>query len=83
MNSDIDDLTNWFNANRLALNVNQSKCMLFKPNGNQNILVNTLNIGVEHKLNCKFLGIFNDNQLRWNNHLSHIFAKWSRTLDQY
>ena len=49
--------------------------MLFQPNGNQNrgsTLGNTLNIGVdqiEHKLNCTFLGIFIDNQLRWNNHL--------------
>ena len=76
-------LYNWFKANRLALNVNKSNCMLFQPNGNQNTLGNTLNIGVdpiEHKLNCKFLGIFIDNQLRWNNHLSHISAKLSRSV---
>ena len=83
MNSDLDDLTNWFKANRLPLNVNKSNYMLFQPNGNQNTLGNTLNIGVdqiEHKLNCKFLGIFIDNQLRWNNHLSHISAKLSRSV---
>ena len=83
MNSDLDDLTNWFKANRLALNVNKSNCMLFQPNGNQNTLGNTLNIGVdpiELKLYCKFLGIFIDNQLRWNNHLSHISAKLSRSV---
>ena len=83
MNSDLDDLTNWFKANRLALNVNKSNCMLFQPNGNQNTLGKTLNIGtdpIEHKLNCKFLGIFIDNQLRWNNHLSHISAKLSRSV---
>ena len=83
MNSDLDDLTNWFKANRLALNVNKSNCMLFKPNCNHNILGNTLNIGVdpiEHKLNCKSMGIFIDNQLRWNNHLSHISAKLSRSV---
>ena len=83
MNSDLDDLTNWFKANRLALNVNKSNCMLFQPNGNQNTLGHTLNIGVdpiEHTLNCKFLGIFIDNQLRWNNHLIHISAKLSRSV---
>ena len=86
MNSDLDDLTNWFKANRLALNVNKSNCMLFQPNGNQNTLGNTLNIGVdpiEHKLNCKFLSIFIDNQLRWNNHLRHISAKLSRSVYIY
>ena len=83
MNSDLDDLTNWFKANRLALNENKSNYMLFQPNGNHNTLGNTLNIGVdqiEHKLKCKFLGIFIDNQLRWNNHLSHISAKLSRSV---
>ena len=85
MNSDLGDLTNWFKANRLALNVNKSNYnMLFQPNGNQNTLGNTLNIGIDpikHKLNCKFLGIFIDNQLRWNNHLiSHISAKLSRSV---
>ena len=86
MNSDLDDLTNWFKANRLALNVNKSNCMLFQPNGNQNTLGNTLNIGVdpiEHTLNCKFLGIIIDNQFRWNNHLSHISAKLSRSVYIY
>ena len=54
MNSDLDDLTNWFKANRLALNVNKSNCMLFQINGNQNTLGNTLNIAIDpikHKLN--------------------------------
>ena len=87
MNSDLDDLTNWFKANRLALNVNKSNCMLHQPNGNQNTLGNTLNIGVdplEHKLNCTFLGMFIDNQLRWNNnHLSHISAKLSKSVYIY
>ena len=83
MDSDLDDLTNWFKANRLALNVNKSNCMLFQPSGNQKTLGNTLNICVdpiEHKLNCKFLGIFIDNQLRWNNHLSYISSKLSRSV---
>ena len=46
MNSDLDDLTNWFKANRLALNVNKANCMLLQSNGNQNTLGNTLNIGI-------------------------------------
>ena len=82
INSDLHDLTNWFKANRLALNVNKSNCLLFQPN-NQNTLGNTLHISVdpiEHKLNCTFLCIFIDNQLRWYNHLSHISAKLSRSV---
>ncbi len=51
MNPDLDDLTNWFKANRLALNVNTSNSMLFQPNGNQNTLRNTLNIGASIQYN--------------------------------
>ena len=60
-----------------------TNCMLFQPNGNQNTLGNTFNIGIDpikHKSNCKFLGIFIDNQIRWNNHLSHISAKLSKSV---
>ena len=75
MNSDLGDLANWFKANRLALNVNKSNSMLFQPSGIHNTRGNILNIGtdlIEHKSNCKCLGIFIDNQLRWNHHTSHI-----------
>ena len=58
MNSDLDDLTNWFKANRLALNVNKSNCMLFQPNGNQNTLGNTLNIGVDYYFADTGVGTF-------------------------
>ena len=83
VNSDLDDLSNWFKANRLALNVNKSNSMLFQPSGIQIARGNTLHIGtdlIEHKLNCNFLGIFIDNQLRWNHHLSHMSAKLSRSI---
>ena len=35
VNSDLDDLSNWFKANRLALNVNKYNAMLFQPCGIQ------------------------------------------------
>ena len=83
MNSDLGDLENWFKANKLALNVNKSNSMLFQPSGIQNTRGNILYIGtdlIEHKSNCKFLGIFIDNQLRWNHHTSHIAVKLSRSV---
>ena len=58
MNSDLDDLTNWFKANRLALNVNKSNCMLYQPNGNQNTLGNTLNIGsIQYTINQTVISV--------------------------
>ena len=52
VNSDLDDLSNWFKANTLALNVNKSNSMLFQPSGIQITRGNTLHIGtdlIEHK----------------------------------
>ena len=83
MNSDLGDLANWCKANKLALNVNKSNSMLFQPSGIQNTRGNILYIGtdlIEHKSNCKFVGIFIDNQLRWNHHTSHIAVKVSRSV---
>ena len=83
MNSDLGDLSNWFNANWLALNVNKSNSMLFQPSRIQNNRGNILNIDtdlIEHKSNCKFVGIFIDNQFRWNHNTSHIAVNLSRSV---
>ena len=69
----------------VMLNVNKSNSMLFQLSGIQITRGNTLHIGtdlIEHKSNCKLLGIFIDNQLRWNHHISHMSAKLSRSIYQ-
>ena len=87
VNSDIAALSNWFRANKLALNVNKSNYVLFRPSGILNIYDgNMLNIGpdkIEKKSRCKFLGIIIDDLLRWNHHTDYITLKLSRSLYIY
>ena len=84
VNSDLAELSNWFRANKLALNVNKSNYMLFRSNATLDTHVgNILKIGPdekEHKTSCKFLGIIIDNQLRWNDHINYINVKISRSV---
>ena len=53
VNSDLAELSNWFRANKLALNVNKSNYMLFRSNATLDThVVNILKIGpdeIEHK----------------------------------
>ena len=51
VNSDLDDLSNWFKANRLVLNVNKANSMLFQPSGIQIACGNTLRIIYRHRSN--------------------------------
>ena len=84
VNSDLAELSNWFRANKLALNVNKSNYMLFRSNATLDTHVgDILKIGpdkIEHKTSCKFLGIIIDNQLRWNDHINYINMKISRSV---
>ena len=84
VNSDLAALSNWFRANKLALNVNKSNYVLFRLSGILNIYDgNTLNIGphkIEKKSSCKFLGIIIDDLLRWHHHTDYITLKLSRSL---
>ena len=84
VNADLAELSNWFRANKLALNVNKSNYMLFRSNATLDTHVgNILKIGpdeIEHKTSCKFLGIIIDNQLRWNDHINYINVQISRSV---
>ena len=80
-NSDLRGLTDWFNANRIALNVSKTELIIFKDR-NRNI-----DIDLKIKLNgkriypsssVKYLGIIFDGKLSWKNHLTTLAKKLNR-----
>ena len=82
INKELNLLSEWLKVNELSLNVNKSKFMIFhQPNKSFNvpeILIN--NILVEHVDNFNFLGLTLDEKLAWNNHITKISSKISRTI---
>ena len=89
-NTEINKLFIWFCANRLCLNPQKTKYIVFKT-GHKNhnlsdkeITVNNITlerIGDDcQQKSIKFLGVFIDESLTWKYHIDHINKKISRAL---
>ena len=72
---DLNILADWFRANKLTLNVSKTVYMTFNVTGCNNI---NLVIGDEklpYVTSTKFLGIWLDSGLSWNEHLSKLHTR--------
>ena len=77
MNEDLDCLTDWFRANKLSLNVSKTNYMIFS---NQNLVNNDHELKLANcplsKTACaKFLGLYIDENLKWNEHIQVVKTK--------
>ena len=89
-NTHINNLFEWFCANRLSLNANKTKYIVIRPHQKRCNLTG-LNIHIDNisltrigndceERATKFLGMFIDEHLTWKSHISHVNAKVSRSL---
>ena len=74
-NSEMLKLPDWFKANKLALNIQNSNYILFKPRQKRDEL--TLSIEMDgFKINqvkeVNFLGVILDETLSWKPHISQV-----------
>ena len=81
--TDLNTLQDWFLANKLTLNVGKSVCILF---GQRHTCTEPLNIslGTENIPQCKstkFLGMWIDESLNWNEHVTKIILKLKSRLN--
>ncbi|CAG9762128.1 unnamed protein product [Ceutorhynchus assimilis] len=77
----LDEINDWFAANKLVLNVDRTFNMLFQPNkkiGELNIA--TENGSVTSQQHLKFLGVYIDNALNWKNHTSSLNKSLSSAI---
>ena len=76
MNDELLNLTDWFKANKLSLNVSKTNYVLF--NRRKSKYEGKIMIGGEiiERVNCfKFLGIFIDEELSWHKHIDQCRKK--------
>ena len=77
--SDLAILYDWFCANKLSLTVTKTNFMiLFPKDENQQLKPETITLGNQniHRVNCaKFLGIYIDDELQWDQHIQHVSSK--------
>ena len=78
MNKELTNVSNWFNANKLSLNVKKTKFSFFhKPSKKDNIPLRLPNLNIngftiERESSIKFLGVWIDENLTWRDHI-HTF----------
>ena len=82
LNTDLKGISDWLKANRLSLNVDKSKLLIFHSK-QRKLDLNGLSIKLEgSKLipcdNVKYLGLFLDNNLSWDFHVNQLSKKLSR-----
>ena len=86
VNSDLLKLREWFQANKLSLNLNKTKYIFFHPSRNEDEiplkLPRLIIDGTEIKREkfIKFLGVILDESLSWKNHIDMVKIKTSKNL---
>ena len=89
VNNELEKVSEWFNANKLMLNVKKSNYAIFRPPQKRipfipqiKIFNPTLNTRVilEMKDFVKYLGIMIDSELSWKHHIDFICHKISRSV---
>ena len=82
LEQELSKVVDWFNANKLTLNVDKTQCLLFKPNQNKQAVETGKNFAMKldnkelfPSTYVKFLGIWLDHQLNWNHQFQTIIHK--------
>ena len=84
VNTELTNVSTWFRANKLSLNVKKTNFMVFHSKFKK-YSSNSLNImlnghPLEEVNKTKFLGVIIDNTLSWNFHIDHICSKISKNF---
>ncbi len=88
-NHELIKISTWLKANKLSLNINKTSFMFFKNRHNtrltylNNLFINIDNTPISRVPFTKFLGIFLDDSLTWNNHntqVTNIVSKYTGIL---
>ena len=86
MNSELSNISEWFKANRLSLNVSKTKYTLFHPPSKASTLPLVLpKITIQGKdiardQVTKFLGVYLDENISWKSHIANITQKVTQII---
>ena len=78
LNNELNNLCEWFSANKLSLNVSKTNYILFSNIHKRN--EETINNEtIENVQVSKFLGLYVDDRLNWKQHIDYVQTKLSKT----
>ena len=83
VNKDLHSLSEWFQTNKLSLNVSKTNYVLFnntRVDNADNFNLTIANKSIERKNEVKFLGLYLDSKLDWNAHIKFVRNKMNSAL---
>ena len=85
INKDLTNIRNWLLANKFSLNVAKTEYMFFGTdfrlsNLGKVIPVTIVDKQIKRVNNTKYLGVYLDENLKWNNHIDNLCTKVSRSI---
>ena len=83
LNKELKQLSQWFESNKLSINIKKTHYMLFSLNKNvQNTQfdVKINETSIEKVSNTKFLGVYIDENLNWVPHINHVCKKLRKSV---
>ena len=81
-NQELKVVTNWLSNNKLSLNIDKCKYILFSRRGvsaNTNTELTINDTEIERVEQIKFLGYMVDHKLNWKSHIQYIASKISKS----
>jgi hypothetical protein len=79
VNNRLEKLSDWCKFNRLCININKTKFMVFSPlRLAERPVIKLNNDNLEEVNNFKYLGVLIDNKLNFNDHINVVNGKLSR-----
>jgi len=83
LNSELKKLSQWFESNKLSINIKKTHYMLFSLHKNlpsRLIDVKINGTSIERVANTKFLGVYIDEYLNWVPHINHVCKKLRKSV---
>ena len=81
MAGELKKMKSWFDSNKLTLNLNKTKFIIFGNrtyNTQKRLTID--NIEIERVNEIKFLGVIIDSKLSWKSHIQYITAKIAKSI---
>ena len=79
--SELHKLKQWFDRNKLSLNLSKTKIMLFSNSKiNTQITMQVDDVEIERVSENKFLGVIIDEKITWKQHIKYVQSKLSRSI---
>ena len=81
INNELSNVNNWLNANKICLNGDKTKYIIFSYK--KSIELPTIKIGendIQQTQYTKFLGVLFDQHLTFNEHINYVSAKISKSI---